>query len=264
MPGPSQRLLDTAAAAVDWCRDRPWPAFVAVVLITAGYAARTVVASRRHRRMARYAQLISISPPPEVDPDGTATFWATVAEIRHTGWRRRLPDGRPHIAVEYRWSGRELTIAVWVPRTIANGPIQAAIRGAWPGAACTLRPDGGFLVGSAVQAAAVDHPDHYLDDPSTIVAAGHLDIAQRTIAPAEVYAAILTAVRSEANRIAGHPVTAVALTVPAAGAGSAETSCPKRRREPASPTPSLSPRQQLSPPTSPRPPAQQSLNRGTS
>jgi hypothetical protein len=79
-----------------------------------------------------------------------------------------------------------------------------------------VRPDGGLLVGSAARAAAVDHPDRYVDDPSTIVAAGHLDIAQRTITPAQVYAAILTAVRSEANRIAGRPVTAVALTVPSA------------------------------------------------
>lgn len=138
LPGPSRWLLDTATAAVDWCRDRPWLALVAVLLFAAGYTARTVVAGCRHARMARHAQLITISPPPEVDSDGAATLWATLAEILHTGWRRRLRDGRPHLAVEYRWGGRELTIAVWVPRTIQHGPIQAAIRGAWPGAACTV------------------------------------------------------------------------------------------------------------------------------
>ncbi|MGV9764972.1 helicase HerA domain-containing protein [Micromonospora tulbaghiae] len=137
LPDPSQWLLDTITAASGWCRDRPWLALVAVLLIAASYSARTVVAARRHRRMARHAQLITVSPPPEVDAAGAATFWATLAEILHAGWRRRLRNGRAHIAVEYRWGGRELTIAVWVPRTIQHGPIQAAIRGAWPGAACT-------------------------------------------------------------------------------------------------------------------------------
>ncbi|MFC6022717.1 hypothetical protein ACFP2T_42000 [Plantactinospora solaniradicis] len=138
LPGPSQWLLDTATAAASWCRDRPWLAVVGLLIAAGGYAARTAVARRRNARMTRHAQLITISPPPEVDPDGAATFWATLAEILHTGWRRRLRDGRAHLAVEYRWSGRELTIAVWVPATIAHGPIQAAIRGAWPGAACTI------------------------------------------------------------------------------------------------------------------------------
>ncbi|MGI5215676.1 hypothetical protein [Plantactinospora sp. CA-290183] len=138
LPGPSQWLLDTATAAGGWCRDRPWLALVGLLIAAGGYAARTVVARRRNARMTRHAQLITISPPPEVDPDGAATFWATLAEILHTGWRRSLRDGRARLAVEYRWSGRELTIAVWAPATIAHGSIQAAIRGAWPGAACTI------------------------------------------------------------------------------------------------------------------------------
>ncbi|MGI5213303.1 helicase HerA domain-containing protein [Plantactinospora sp. CA-290183] len=142
--------------AVGWCRDRPWLALVGLLIVAGGYAAGTVVARRRHARMARNAQLITISPPPEVNPDGAATFWATLAEILHTGWRRRLRDGRAHLAVEYRWGGRQLTIAVWVPATIQHGPIQAAIRGAWPGAACTVTdadpplPRDAFNVGGAL------------------------------------------------------------------------------------------------------------------
>ncbi|GIF69362.1 hypothetical protein Ais01nite_73970 [Asanoa ishikariensis] len=135
LPAPSQWLLDTATAVVGWSRDRPWLVLVAVLLLGCGVALRAAVTGRRHVRMAGHAQLITISPPPEVDSDGAATLWATLAEILHTGWRRQLRDGRPHIAMEYRWSGRELTIAIWVPATIARGPIQAAIRGAWPGAA---------------------------------------------------------------------------------------------------------------------------------
>lgn len=138
LPGPSQWLLDTATTATNWCRDRPWFALVAVLLVAVLLITRTVVAACRHRRMARHAQLITVSPPPQVDPAGAATLWATLAEILRPGWRRRLRNGRAHIGVEYRWSGRKLTIAVWVPRTIQHSPIQAAIRGAWPGAACTV------------------------------------------------------------------------------------------------------------------------------
>lgn len=181
LPGPSQWLVDTADTATAWGRDRPWLALVAVSLIAAGYAAHLVVTDRRHRRMTRHAQLITVKPPPEVDHAGTATFWATLAEILHPGRRRRLRDGRAHIAVEYRWSGRELTIAVWVPRTIQTGPIQAAVRGAWPGAACTVTDAGPPLPLDAVDVGGALTPtlpawypletDHDNDPMRTLIAA---------------------------------------------------------------------------------------------
>ncbi|MGC4750454.1 helicase HerA domain-containing protein [Micromonospora sp. DT201] len=180
LPGPSQWLHDTAAAAVDWCRDRPWLALLAVLLIAAGFAARAVVAGRWHARMARHAQLITINPPPQVDPGGAATLWATLAEVLHTGWRRRLREGRPHLAVEYRWSGRELTIALWVPRTVHHASIQAAIRGAWPGAACTVTdatpplPVDALAVGGALAPTLAPwyplHTDHDTDPLRTLIA----------------------------------------------------------------------------------------------
>ena len=151
LPGLSQWLLDTVTAGTGWCLDRPWLALIAAAIASAGYTARITVARRRQRRMARTARLVTILPPPEVDPAGTAAFWATLAEVLHTGWRGRLRHGRPHIAVEYRWAGRELTIGVWVPGTIGVGPIQAAIRGAWPGAACTVADAGPPLPLDAVE-----------------------------------------------------------------------------------------------------------------
>ncbi|MEU5934529.1 DUF87 domain-containing protein [Micromonospora sp. NPDC047187] len=181
LPGPSQWLYDVAAAAVDWCRDRPWLVLVAVLLIAAGHTARVVVGGRRHARMTRHAHLITISPPPQVDPDGAATLWATLAEVLHTGWRRRLRKGRPHLAVEYRWNGRELTIAVWVPRTVHPASIQAAIRGAWPGAACTVTattaplPADAVAVGGALAPTLAPwyplHTDHHSDPLRTLIAA---------------------------------------------------------------------------------------------
>ena len=138
LPGPSQWLSDTVTAAVAWCVHRPWLAVVAACLVVAVVAVRAVIARGRQRAMARHATMVTITPPPEVDPAGAAAFWATMAEILSAGWRRRLRDGRSHIAVEYQWTGRQLSIGVWVPGTQQTGPIQAAIRGAWPGAACTV------------------------------------------------------------------------------------------------------------------------------
>ncbi|GIF47494.1 uncharacterized protein DUF87 [Asanoa ferruginea] len=181
LPGPSQWLLDNVTAATGWCAARPWLALIAAAIAAAGYAARIAVARRRQRRMARTAHLVTILAPPEVDPSGTATFWATLAEVLHTSWRGRLRHGRPHTAVEYRWAGRELTIAVWVPGTIGTGPVQAAIRGAWPGAACTIADPGPPLPPDAVEVGAALAPrmpawypletDHRNDPLRTLLAA---------------------------------------------------------------------------------------------
>ena len=138
LPAPSRWLQQAASAALDWCAARPWLLAVLAVLLAASYAARGVIASRRHARMLAHARLITISPPPQVEPAGTGVLWATLAEILRPGWRRRLRDGRAHPAVEYRWSGRQLQIALWLPGTIAYGPVLAAIRGAWPGVACEV------------------------------------------------------------------------------------------------------------------------------
>ena len=138
LPGPSQWLSDTIPTAIAWCMHRPWLAIVAATVLIVSQAVQAAVARRRQRAMVRHATLVTITPPPEVDPAGVTAFWATMAEILSAGWRRRLRDGRSHIAMEYRWTGRQLSIAVWVPGTLQTGPIQAAVRGAWPGAACTV------------------------------------------------------------------------------------------------------------------------------
>jgi hypothetical protein len=128
-------VLRAATTAVEWCAHRPWLLAVLVVVLAAGYTARLVITARWQTRAREHARLILISPPPEVEPSGTAVLWATLAEILRPGWRRRLRDGRPHLAVEYRWSGRALQIGIWLPGTVACGPVLAAIRGPWPGAA---------------------------------------------------------------------------------------------------------------------------------
>jgi hypothetical protein len=137
-PAPTLWVQHTASSVAAWCEQRPWLLAVLAAGFVAGYPARAIIVSHHHQRMREHAQLILVSPPPEVDPDGARVLWSTLAEILRPSWRHRLRDGRPHVALEYRWSARQLNIGIWLPGTIAYGPVLAAIRGAWPGAACEI------------------------------------------------------------------------------------------------------------------------------
>jgi hypothetical protein len=140
---PHSPLLDLIEGVAGWAADRPWLAAVAaaaVVLVVATTAVRAVVWRWRHARLTVHAQHVHILPPREVDPDGVHAFWANLFELLAPSWRRRILYGTPHVAVEYRWAGRALTITVWVPGTVPAGPVAAAARAAWPGAACTITP----------------------------------------------------------------------------------------------------------------------------
>ncbi|MCA2216354.1 type IV secretion system DNA-binding domain-containing protein [Wangella sp. NEAU-J3] len=117
---------------------RPWLLAVVAALAVAGHVARAALLARHDARRREHARLIWINPPPEVDPDGARVLWSTLAEILRPTGRRRLRDSRAHVALEYRWSGRQLRIGLWLPDTIAYGPVLAAIRGAWPGIACNI------------------------------------------------------------------------------------------------------------------------------
>jgi hypothetical protein len=98
----------------------------------------TVVSRVRHAHRARHASLVVITPPPEVDPTGARVFWTCLPGLLRRRWWTRWLQGRLHVAVEYQWVARQLTIAVWAPAGVPTGPLQAAIHGAWPGAACTV------------------------------------------------------------------------------------------------------------------------------
>jgi hypothetical protein len=185
MPGPARQAASALSIVVGWCVERPWWAALvaaALVALMAGcLLARVAVARSWRRRQAWHATCLTIVAPPEVDPAGAATFWATVAEILRPGWRRRLRDGRSPIAVEYRWSGRRLEIVLWVPGTVQIGPVQAAVRGAWPGAACTAAPAAPPMPVDALAVGGVLTPvlpawypletDHYSDPLRTLIAA---------------------------------------------------------------------------------------------
>jgi hypothetical protein len=93
----------------------------------------------RHRRFTTGARHITIAAPPEVDEHAAAALWATMAGVLTPSvWRRRL-FGTPHVGWEYTWTGRTLTIRLWVPGTVPAGAVEAAVRAAWP--ACTVATD---------------------------------------------------------------------------------------------------------------------------
>src|SRR4051812_38855152 len=132
--GPGPLLHD----ATSWVTHRPWLALAAAGLLLAWTAAAAGAARWRHRLLARDAQQITIVAPPEVEPAGAAQFWSTAYGTLHRIWWRRLLSGTPHLAYEYRWTGRALSIVVWVPGTVPVRVLAAAAQAAWPAATVTI------------------------------------------------------------------------------------------------------------------------------
>jgi hypothetical protein len=124
---------------VNWAIARPWLAVIAVLSLIAYVLGRDQVLAWRHRRLAAGARWMSIAAPPEVTPESAAALWTTMTGVLTPAvWRRRI-FGTPHVAWEYTWSGRTLTIRMWVPGTAPPGAVESAVRAAWP--ACTVTTD---------------------------------------------------------------------------------------------------------------------------
>ncbi|MBV1854580.1 type IV secretory system conjugative DNA transfer family protein [Catellatospora tritici] len=122
-----------------WISARPWLAFVAAAAIIATVVARDKVLAWRHQRYVSGARWLTVAAPPEVTPESAAAFWTTIMGVLTPSvWRRRI-FGMPHIGWEYTWTGRTLTIRVWVPGTVPPGAVEAAIRAAWPAATLTVQ-----------------------------------------------------------------------------------------------------------------------------
>ncbi|MFY1673930.1 type IV secretory system conjugative DNA transfer family protein [Plantactinospora sp. WMMB334] len=166
-----------------WAIDRPWLAAVAAACLVAWIAGRNLLASWRHRRHATGARLVTIAPPPQVEPHSSAAFLANLSGTLTPPRWRRLIYGTPHIAWQYTWTGRQLLVSVWVPGSVPTGAVEAAVRGAWPGAACTTTEAADPIPASATAATGGHlyptaaewlpfHADHDADPLRALLAAG--------------------------------------------------------------------------------------------
>jgi len=97
---------------------------------------------RRRRLLAAGARLITVLPPPHVDPAGAQALWSNLMALLRPAWRR-LADGQPHLAFEYHWDTAGLQILLWVPGVVPAGLIERAIEAAWPAARTSTTPAAG-------------------------------------------------------------------------------------------------------------------------
>jgi hypothetical protein len=125
--------------AAGWVADRPWLLGVAAAALVAYVAGRNLLDGWRHRCHADGARLVTVAPPPEVDPHSAAALWANLHGTLTPSRRRRLLYGSPHVVWQYTWTGRHLLISIWVPGTVPHGAVEAAVRAAWPSVACTTQ-----------------------------------------------------------------------------------------------------------------------------
>ncbi|MGW3607115.1 type IV secretory system conjugative DNA transfer family protein [Micromonospora sp. NPDC005161] len=124
---------------------------------------------------------------------------------------------------QYTWTGRRLLISVWVPGTVPPGAVEAAVRAAWPGAACTTDDTppppmpidvpaavGGHLLPTAAEWLPL-HTDHDNDPLRALMSAGSqlradehacVQILARPAAPRRVTRARRAAVRLRDGKIA--------------------------------------------------------------
>ncbi|MBT8226377.1 MAG: type IV secretion system DNA-binding domain-containing protein [Dactylosporangium sp.] len=223
---PRSPLVDRADDLIAWIGDRPWLAVVVGILTAAGTVLRSAVQRWRHHRLQRHAHQVTITPPPEVDPAGVHAWWANLAELLAPRPRRRILYGTPHVAMEYRWTGRQLTIAIWVPGTVPAGPVAAAVQAAWPAATATISrattpipTDTRVAVGGALAPAMPAwyplNTDHDTDPLRPLIAAGTglhanesacVQILARPATPRQVARLRHGATSLKTGRPAGHGV----------------------------------------------------------
>ncbi len=131
--------------------------------VIAAAAGRAWLLRRRHARLARDARLVTLLPPPEVDPAGGQALWSNLTGLLRPPWRRLL-DGQPHLAFEYAWSPAGVRISLWVPGTIPPGLIERAAEAAWPGTRTQVTPAAPPIAAGACAEAGqlrLSRPDHY-------------------------------------------------------------------------------------------------------
>jgi hypothetical protein len=176
----------------------PWPFAAAAVLLCAGVLGVDLLRAWRHRRLADGAHWLTIAAPPEVGEHDAAALWQTMIGVLTPSRRDRLVYGLPHVAWEYIWTGRTMTIRLWVPGPVPVGAVAAAVRAAWPACTTTTAPAGAPIppdtAGQHGGAWWPQHPDvlplrtDHHDDPLRALLSAGADIGHREHACVQVLA----------------------------------------------------------------------------
>jgi hypothetical protein len=216
-----------------WPANHPGQATLAATVIVAMAAAIVFGRERfltwRHTRFRDGARWVTVCAPPEVDAVSAAAVWTTLTGVLTPSRWQRLLFGTAHVAWEYTWAARSLTIRVWVPGTIPPGAVEAAVAAAWPGATTSTDAAGdpipqliGEQTGGALWPQHADvlplRTDHDTDPLRALLAAGAavrhhehacVQVLARPAPPRRVAAARRAAAWSPGDTGPGHPVGAV-------------------------------------------------------
>ncbi|WP_435125912.1 type IV secretory system conjugative DNA transfer family protein [Micromonospora tulbaghiae] len=199
-----------AAEVWQWIMARPWLGVLAAAAFVAAVFVHDAMLAWRHQRLLTRARWLTVAAPPQVTAEAAAAFWTTLMGVLTPSvWRRRV-FGYPHVAWEYTWTGRTLTIRVWVPGTVPPGAAEAAVRAAWPAATITITDaaapiptEVGDEVGGAHWPQHADvlplRSDHDADPLRTLLAAGG-EVRHREHACVQILARPASAHRVRAAR----------------------------------------------------------------
>ncbi|MEU4693749.1 TraM recognition domain-containing protein [Actinoplanes sp. NPDC023714] len=193
-----------------WILARPWLGIVAAAAAVAALISHDQLHAWRHRRHTTDARWVTIAAPPEVTGEAAAVFWTTLASVLTPSiWRRRL-YGYSHVAWEYTWTGRVLTIRVWVPGTVPPGAVEFAARAAWPAATLTTEPAAEPIPATVAEQTGGAHWPQHTDvlplrsehdaDPLRALLAAGAEVRSREHACVQVLARPATARRVRAAR----------------------------------------------------------------
>ena len=130
----------------------PWVVLGAVALAIAALLV-LVVRRARSRSMSADARRIRILAPPEISAAGALTLWMGLHAILRPAWRR-LFNGQPHLSWEVVADPDQVSIALWVPRSVPPGLVERAVESAWPGARTEV-VDTGSILGHEAKAVAI-------------------------------------------------------------------------------------------------------------
>ncbi len=109
---------------------------VLLAVLVAALLARAWWWRRCQQRLGCDARLVTVLPPPDVDPAGAVALWANLVGLLRPAWRRRV-SGQPHVGFEYRFTSDASHIRLWIPGLVPPGMVERAVEAAWPGAHTT-------------------------------------------------------------------------------------------------------------------------------